>query len=198
MSEDSAIEKRPPIGNVFKRKSFWISVGLLFIFLLRESGILGFSYYSSSADYSVGGYYMEESDRNVLDMTSSSGGDAVKTDLQTGTALALCDALRQALVSGDYLKNYRIVINVENIDLSGYYWLPFYKNGVADFEVIWLADRGGSRTDVVAMHRKGTCKLSVNGICSVFEFRRLITQQIADVIAQEIDREIAKRETTGE
>jgi hypothetical protein len=138
---------------------------VLFIVVLRETGILNldlYQYNSTARAESQGVFF-----GGFGDQQGRTTG--TKAKLKSVAAEAAADALRDMHVSG--------AVEFERLEITGIYWLPFFKQGECDF----VASYGGGNGKV-----KGHIECTVKGICSAYTYRKIMGQLVAREIARVI------------
>jgi len=155
------------------RKWPWIVLGLLALLLvLRETGLVNLDLYRFSSTENTNSRYDSVTVAGLGGRATETA--AVKAKDQTVAAQAAANALRDMHLSAS--------VDLQKLDISGLYWLPFYKRGTCNF----AASYSLHGTDHGQVHGHIDC--TVTGVCSAYTYRQIIGRLVAKEIAREINR----------
>lgn len=94
------------------------------------------------------------------------------TNPKTNVFISVEEGLRKTFADDE-----RINVEVQNVELSGFYWLPFYKTGSCKYSFKVKID--GKQSRVYYGTTEGEIKFSTIGVTSVMEVKEKLREKIA-------------------
>jgi hypothetical protein len=210
--EDVSDQRRPPPRltlyqdltdpkfNIKKRRL--VAVVLVALLLLgREGGFVNWYFFRSSANSKTqtplyGEQYVESGDRAThttmnrdLDFTFTTTGRAYGVGFQLPGGTPLAVDLKDE-IQNNLKKQTQVTASVEEVTLTGLYWLPFLKSGSCKYRV--RLQFVGKDSIVYTGVLDGVTAFDYAGLCSIRTLKQSLGDEIATRVVKSVDDVIHK------
>jgi hypothetical protein len=184
-----------------KKKYLVVAVLAALLLLAREGGFVNGYLFRINADSKTqiplyGNQYIRSGDRatytelsKVVDSTFNTKGNRYGLGFQMFGASPLVVDLQEE-IQNNLKKQTQISANVEEVALTGLYWLPFFKSGSCKYRV--SLQFVGKDSIVYTGVLDGVTDFDSSGICSMRTLKQTLGDEIATRVVKSVDDVIRK------
>jgi hypothetical protein len=182
------------------RKKLWIIVSLVVVMLAaREGGFVNWYCYAFDSNSKMlihldSSYYIYQGDKvNYTEAYKNTNYTGSSADKSYGVSFNLSGEsnifsdLKEQL-QADLQGNQQLSAYVDDIEISGLYWLPLYKGGQCKYQLRVRAV--GANSIIYTGNITGETDFSVTGACSIRMLKEILSKKIAEQVIKSVSNNI--------